>query len=117
MNAPTELRVSKDRKLLTVAFPGEAPVELAAEMLRVMSPSAEVQGHAPEQRVVVFGKKDVSIASMEPIGHYAVRIVFSDGHSTGLYTWTYLAELGREREERWADYLQELEQKGLQRER
>lgn len=117
MKAPSELRVSKDRTLLTVTFPDEQPVELAAEMLRVMSPSAEVQGHSPDQRVLVFGKKDVTIASLEPIGHYAVRIVFSDGHSTGLFTWTYLDELARERDQRWTAYLEELRAKGLSRER
>ncbi|WP_163266959.1 gamma-butyrobetaine hydroxylase-like domain-containing protein [Chelativorans alearense] len=117
MNAPKELRVSKDRKLLTVSFPDEEPVSLSAEMLRVLSPSAEVQGHSPEQRVTVGGKKDVAIARMEPVGNYAVRIVFDDGHDTGLYSWSYLATLGREREERWQDYLRELEEKGLSRER
>jgi DUF971 family protein len=117
VKAPSELRVSKDRTVLTVTFPDQQPMELTAEMLRVMSPSAEVQGHSPDQRVLVHGKKDVTIASLEPIGHYAVRIIFSDGHSTGLFTWNYLDELARERDQRWMDYLEELRAKGLNRER
>jgi DUF971 family protein len=117
MTAPTELRVSKDRRLLTVAFPGRAPVALEAEFLRVTSPSAEVQGHSPEQRVTVPGKRDVAIARMEPVGNYAVRIGFDDGHDTGIFTWAYLAALGAEKETRWAAYLAELEAKGLSRDR
>ncbi|WP_274424087.1 DUF971 domain-containing protein [Chelativorans sp. YIM 93263] len=115
MKPPQELRVSKDRKFLTVSFADEAPVSVSAEMLRVLSPSAEVQGHAPEQRVTVPGKKDVTITRIEPVGNYAVRIVFSDGHETGLYSWTYLARLGNEREQLWQDYLRELEERGLSR--
>lgn len=115
MKSPTELRVSKDRKLLTVSFPDEPPMPISAEMLRVFSPSAEVQGHSPEQRVTVSGKRDVAISRIEPVGNYAVRIVFDDGHQTGLYSWIYLARLGRERETLWRDYLRELEEKGLSR--
>jgi DUF971 family protein len=116
MTAPTELRVSKDRKLLTVSFPGPAVYQLPAEMLRVLSPSAEVQGHSPEQRVTVPGKKDVAIRDIVPTGNYAARIVFDDGHDTGIFTWTYLEELGREKEARWQAYLDELTAKGLSRE-
>ncbi|HET6492471.1 MAG TPA: DUF971 domain-containing protein, partial [Burkholderiales bacterium] len=83
---PTELRVSKDRRLLTVTFSGEGAFELPAEMLRVLSPSAEVQGHSPEQRVTVPGKRNVAIARIEPVGNYAVRIVFDDMHDTGIFT-------------------------------
>jgi DUF971 family protein len=115
MTAPTELRVAKDRRHLTVTFPGREPVVLEAELLRVLSPSAEVQGHSPEQRVTVGGKRAVAISRIDPIGHYAVRITFDDGHDTGLYTWTYLDTLGRERAERWQAYLDELVQKGLSR--
>ncbi|MBN9074263.1 MAG: DUF971 domain-containing protein [Rhizobiales bacterium] len=115
MSAPRELRVSKDRRLLTVTYAGQEPFELSAELLRVLSPSAEVQGHSPEQRVTVPGKRNVAIAGMEPVGNYAVRIRFDDGHDSGIYTWTYLHTLGQEREERWAGYLAELEQKGLAR--
>ena len=115
MTAPSQLRVSKDRRLLTVTFPGHAPFELPAEMLRVLSPSAEVQGHSPEQRVTVSGKRNVAISRIEPIGNYAVRIVFDDFHDTGIYSWTYLHSLGHEREARWSAYLAELEAKGLSR--
>lgn len=114
MPAPRELRVSKDRRLLTVAF-ADAAYALPAELLRVLSPSAEVQGHSPDQRVTVGGKRDVAITGIFPTGHYAVRIVFSDGHDTGIFTWTYLETLGREKEERWAAYLDELHEKRLTR--
>jgi len=116
MAAPTELRVSKDRRLLTVTFPGANVYHLSAEMLRVLSPSAEVQGHSPEQRVTVPGKRDVAIRDIVPTGNYAARIVFDDGHETGIFTWTYLEELGREKEARWQAYLDEIEAKGLSRE-
>lgn len=116
MKAPGELRVSRDRRQLTVAFAGERPFAFTAEMLRVLSPSAEVQGHSPEQRVTVPGKKHVAIANIEPVGNYAVRIVFDDGHDTGLFTWTYFHELGREHDQRWQAYLDELAARGLSRE-
>jgi DUF971 family protein len=117
MRPPRELRVSKDRKQLTVSFPDEEPMPISAEMLRVLSPSAEVQGHSPDQRVTVAGKRNVEIARVEPVGNYAVRIVFNDGHETGLYSWSYLARLGRESDGLWQDYLNELEEKGLGRDR
>jgi len=112
---PTELKVDKDRQLLTVAFDDGASFGISAELLRVMSPSAEVQGHSPEERVTVPGKKAVRILRIEPVGNYAARIVFDDGHDTGLYTWTYLRELGENREERFQDYLAELAAKRLSR--
>ena len=115
MTAPKELRVSKDRKMLTVTFPAHAPFELPAELLRVRSPSAEVQGHSPEQRVTVPGKRNVAISRIEPVGNYAVRIVFDDSHDTGIFTWNYLHELGHERESRWAEYMAELAEKGMSR--
>jgi DUF971 family protein len=115
MPAPSELRVSKDRKTLTVTFPDHAPCALPAEMLRVLSPSAEVQGHSPEQRVTVPGKRSVAILKVEPVGNYAVRITFDDFHDTGIFTWTYLHELGHEKEARWQAYLDELAGKGLSR--
>lgn len=117
MTAPSELRVSKDRRLLTVTSPGSEPFELPAEMLRVLSPSAEVQGHSPEQRVTVPGKRDVAITRIDPVGNYAVRITFDDFHDTGIFTWTYLAELGTEKDSRWQAYLDELAEKGLSRDR
>jgi DUF971 family protein len=112
---PTELKLSKDRRLLTVAFDDGLSAELPAELLRVFSPSAEVQGHSPEQRVTVPGKKNVGIVRVEPVGNYAVRIVFDDGHDTGLYVWSYLHDLGEHKEERWSDYLNELAAKRLTR--
>lgn len=115
MAAPTELRVSRDRRRLTVTYPAHHPFQLPAEMLRVLSPSAEVQGHAPEQRVTVPGKRDVTIARIEPVGNYAVRIIFDDGHDTGIFTWDYLHRLGHEKEQRWNEYLAELAAKGLSR--
>ena len=110
-----ELMVSPASDVLYVAFEGGERHELTAEMLRVMSPSAEVQGHSPEQRVTVPRKRHVRIKELRPVGNYAVRIVFDDGHDTGLFTWDYLALLGREKEKRWAGYLAELERKGLSR--
>jgi ATP-binding protein involved in chromosome partitioning len=100
---------------LTVTFKGARPFSLSAEMLRVMSPSAEVQGHAPEQRVTVANKRHVKIRELKPVGNYAVRIVFDDGHDTGLYAWYYLQTLDRERDARWGEYLSALAQKGLDR--
>jgi DUF971 family protein len=115
MTAPTELRVSKDRRLLTVTFPSHRPFELPAELLRVLSPSAEVQGHSPEQRVTVPGKRNVAILKIEPVGKYAVRITFDDLHDTGIFTWQYLHTLGHEKESRWQGYLDELAEKRLSR--
>lgn len=117
MTAPTELRVSKDRRTLSVTFAGHAPFEFTAELLRVLSPSAEVQGHSAEQRVTVPGKKEVAIMKIEPVGNYAVRITFDDLHDTGIFTWDYFHTLGHEKEARWQSYLDELAEKGLRRER
>lgn len=94
---PTELRVSKDRQRLVVTFNDGASFDLSAEMLRVLSPSAEVKGHGPGQEVTVPGKRNVAIISMTPTGNYAVRIGFDDFHDTGIYTWSYLRELGEKR--------------------
>jgi DUF971 family protein len=112
---PTELRLDKDKRVLTVTFDDGHSFALPAELLRVLSPSAEVQGHSPEQRVTVGGKKNVSIVRLEPVGNYAVRIVFDDGHDTGLFVWAYLRELGENREARWQSYLQDLAAKRLSR--
>lgn len=114
---PTELRVSKDRQRLTVAFDDGQRFELSAEMLRVLSPSAEVQGHGPGQRVTVPGKRNVAIISVMPTGNYAVRIGFDDFHDTGIYTWSYLRELGEKGEDLFAAYEQELAEKGMTRDR
>jgi ATP-binding protein involved in chromosome partitioning len=113
--APPELEVAADGAELRVAFAGAAPFTLTAEMLRVMSPSAEVQGHSPEQRVTIGRKRNVRIKELRPVGNYAVRIVFDDGHDTGLFTWLYLQTLHDERDKRWAEYLSELAVKGLSR--
>jgi DUF971 family protein len=112
---PTELRLHKDRKTLTVAFDSGESFDLAAEYLRVRSPSAEVQGHSPDERKTVAGKKNVAILEVNPIGNYAVRLVFDDLHSTGIFSWAYLFELGRDREIKWQEYLDELAGKGLSR--
>ena len=113
---PKELRVSKDRRSLTIVFDNGESYLLTAELLRVASPSAEVQGHSPEQRQTVPGKINVEIAKMEPVGNYAVRIIFDDMHDTGLFSWDYLIDLGRNKDTRWQAYLDELTEKGLSRE-
>lgn len=114
-NTVPDLQVNAARDTLQVSFDDGRAYTLAAELLRVLSPSAEVQGHSPDQRVTVGGKRNVRIRDLRPVGNYAVRIVFDDGHDTGLFTWTYLATLGEEKDKRWAEYLSELEQKGLSR--
>jgi DUF971 family protein len=113
---PTELRLRKDRKALTVAFDNGERYELTAEYLRVRSPSAEVQGHSPEERKTVGGKMNVELIEIVPVGNYAVRLVFDDLHSTGIYSWAYLRELGRNHAAYWQDYLDELGVKNLKRE-
>ena len=112
---PTELRLSKDRKSLSIAFDNGEQFDLSAEYLRVKSPSAEVQGHAPDERKTVPGKRDVVILEVHPIGNYAVRLVFDDLHSTGIYGWDYFVNLGRNRDSHWQDYLDELALKGSTR--
>ena len=112
---PTELRLDKDKRVLAVTFDDGRGFALPAELLRVLSPSAEVQGHSEAQRVTVAGKKNVSIVRLEPVGNYAVRIVFDDGHDTGLFVWGYLRELGENKEARWQSYLQDLAAKRLSR--
>ena len=112
---PTELRLDKAKRVLTVTFDDGQSFALPAELLRVLSPSAEVQGHSEAQRVTVAGKKQVGIVRIEPVGNYAARIVFDDGHDTGLFVWDYLRELGENREARWQSYLNDLAAKGLAR--
>ncbi|MGA1803497.1 gamma-butyrobetaine hydroxylase-like domain-containing protein [Rhizobium sp. HT1-10] len=114
---PTELRVSKDRHRLLVTFNDGASFELSAELMRVLSPSAEVQGHGPGQKVTVPGKRDVGIMTMTPTGNYAVRVGFDDLHDTGIFTWTYLRELGENTPSLMAAYEAELAEKGLSRDR
>jgi DUF971 family protein len=112
---PTELRLAKDRRVLAVTFDSGERFDLDAEYLRVVSPSAEVQGHSPNERKTVPGKRDVTILEVQPVGNYAVRLVFDDLHSTGIYSWDYLLELGQSRARKWQDYLDELASKGLTR--
>jgi len=102
---PTELRLSPDKARLTVEYDSGERFVLTAEYLRVESPSAEVQGHGAAQKKIVTGKEQVRIAALEPVGNYAVRIRFDDGHDTGLFSWDYLHELGREQQTKWAAYL------------
>ena len=112
---PSELRLAKDRKTLTVSFDNGETFALDAEYLRVLSPSAEVQGHSPDERKTVPGKRNVAILEVHPVGNYAVRLMFDDLHSTGIFSWDYLSELGRERARKWQDYVDELASKGLSR--
>ena len=115
LTPPPLLELTDSGHTLKAAFPDGRTFELPAEMLRVMSPSAEVQGHSADQRVTVGRKKDVKIRDLKPVGNYAVKIGFDDGHDTGLFTWGYLELLNKEKATRWAGYLKELEQKGLSR--
>src|SRR5881394_454109 len=110
---PTELRLRKDRKTLTVVFDDGETFDLPAEYLRVCSPSAEVQGHSPSERRTVGGKQNVEILEVHPVGNYAVRLVFDDMHSTGIFSWDYLYELGRTHAQIWQDYLDALAEKEL----
>jgi DUF971 family protein len=112
---PTELRLSKDKKMLTVAFEGGERFALPAEYLRVKSPSAEVQGHSPDERKTVPGKRNVMILEVQPVGNYAIRPVFDDMHSTGIFSWDYLLELGQSQPRYWQEYLDELAAKGMTR--
>ncbi len=113
---PTELTYDAAAKILRVTFDDARRFDLPAEYLRVESPSAEVQGHNPDERVIVGGRAHVGIMELEPVGNYAVRIVFDDLHDTGIYSWRYLHELGAGYAERWRIYLEALAAKGLSRE-
>lgn len=112
---PTEIRLQKGSRRLRVSFADGVAYELPFEYLRVYSPSAEVKGHGPGQEVLQTGKEDVVVSGIEPVGHYAIRLLFDDGHDSGLYTWKYLRELGREQDSRWADYLDRLAAAGYAR--
>jgi DUF971 family protein len=113
---PTEIRLKRAEKLLELTFDDGNAFRLPAELLRVESPSAEVQGHSPEQRQLVAGAAGVGISRLEQVGNYAIRIVFDDGHDTGLFTWSYLHELGRDQDMRWQKYLGAMAKAGLSRE-
>ncbi len=114
---PVEIRLVKDRRALNVTFDDGQTFSLPAELLRVTSPSAEVQGHSESQRKTIGGKRNVTILSVDPVGNYAVRIGFDDMHSTGIYSWAFLRDLGLNAERRFQDYLDDLSAKGLDRDR
>jgi len=114
---PVEIRLVKDRRGLHVTFDDGAVFKLPAELLRVTSPSAEVQGHSEAQRKTVGGKRNVTILAVDPVGNYAVRLTFDDMHSTGIYSWAFLHDLGVNAERRFQDYLDDLQAKGLDRDR
>jgi DUF971 family protein len=114
---PVEIRLPKDRRTLRVAFDDSRTFDLSAELLRVTSPSAEVQGHSEAERKTVGGKRNVTILSVDPVGNYAVRIGFDDMHSTGIYSWAFLHDLGVNAGRRFQDYLDDLQAKGLDRDR
>ena len=113
---PIELRLKKAEKQLEVSFDDGKKFSLPAEYLRVESPSAEVQGHGPGEKIIVAGRAHVGIMDLEPVGNYAVRIKFDDLHDTGIYSWDYLYQLGVEHDKRWRAYLATLAARGLSRE-
>jgi DUF971 family protein len=112
---PTEINLHKLSRILELSFEDGSNFKLPVEYLRVYSPSAEVQGHAPGQEVLQIGKQDVNIDRIEPIGHYAIKLVFDDNHDSGIYSWDYLYELGAGYADRWQDYLDRLEAEGHKR--
>ncbi|MFV0279184.1 MAG: gamma-butyrobetaine hydroxylase-like domain-containing protein [Rhodoblastus sp.] len=112
---PSEIRLHDNGTRLTIQFDDASVYDYSAEFLRVESPSAEVQGHAAAERKTVGGKKNVRISEIAPVGNYAIRLEFDDGHDTGIFSWKYLAELGRDQEAIWARYVAALAQKGLAR--
>jgi DUF971 family protein len=113
---PVEIRLKRAERALEIDFDDGKHFRYPAELLRVESPSAEVQGHSPAQKQIVAGKRHVAITSLEPVGNYAIRIYFDDGHDTGLYSWRWLHELGQGQEAKWRAYLQALAARGLSRE-
>jgi DUF971 family protein len=112
---PTEIRLKRESKTLEIDFDDGTSFALPAEYLRVESPSAEVQGHGPDTKIIVAGRRHVGIIGVEPVGSYAIRIRFDDMHDTGLYTWDYLYRLGAEQERVWQNYLRTLADRGLSR--
>lgn len=111
-HTPTDIKLHQRSRRLEIAFDDGRTFELPCEFLRVYSPSAEVRGHSPSQAVLQVGKENVNIEAIEPVGNYAVKLVFDDGHDTGLYTWDYLYELGSSRDTLWTAYLEALEAAG-----
>jgi DUF971 family protein len=114
---PVEIRLPKDRRTLRVSFDDGRTFDLSAELLRVASPSAEVQGHSEAERKTVGGKRNVTILSVDPVGNYAIRIGFDDMHATGIYSWAFLRDLGENAGRRFQEYLDDLQAKGLDRDR
>ncbi|HNA29671.1 MAG TPA: DUF971 domain-containing protein [Thiobacillaceae bacterium] len=112
---PTEIKLHQQSRILEVAFNDGSRFEMPCEYLRVFSPSAEVRGHGPGQEVLQVGKKNVEIKAIEPVGQYAVVLVFSDGHDSGIYSWDYLYDLGRKQDFYWQAYLRRLEEAGESR--
>ena len=112
---PSEIRLKKTEKTLEIDFDDGSTYSLPAELLRVESPSAEVQGHSSNEKKIIFGRRHIGIVSLEPVGHYAIRIHFDDMHDTGIFTWTYLYQLGVNREHIWQTYLDVLVERGLSR--
>src|SRR5215212_3801872 len=112
---PTEIKLHQGSRVMEIAFDNGRRFQLPYEFLRVYSPSAEVRGHGPGQEVLQVGKRNVGVTAIEPIGMYAVKLVFSDGHDTGIYSWEYLHELGRKQESNWKTYLARLQQAGKSR--
>ena len=113
---PTEIKLHQKSRVLEISFEDGQSFKLPYEFLRVYSPSAEVRGHGPGQEVLQAGKKEVDIARIEPVGHYAVQLHFSDGHNTGIYSWPLLYDYGKRQEEMWRNYVKRLEAAGLSRE-
>lgn len=113
---PIEINLNRAARVLAVAFDDGSRFEFSCEYLRVFSPSAEVRGHGPGQEVLQTGKKQVQITAIEPVGNYAVRLVFDDGHNSGLYSWDYFYDLGQQQEANWQDYLNRLAAAGAARE-
>jgi DUF971 family protein len=112
---PTEIKLHQTSRILEVAFEDGSRFQLPCEYLRVFSPSAEVRGHGPGTETLVTGKEQVNITAIEPVGHYAVKLVFDDGHNTGLYSWNILYDLGVNQESHWQDYLRRLAEAGHER--
>ena len=114
-SVPVEIRLRKKSRQLSLVYADDSQFDLSFEFLRVHSPSADVKGHGPGQEVLQTDKELVRISSIEPVGHYAIRLIFDDGHNTGLYTWKYLYELATQKDERWATYLDRLQAAGYAR--
>ena len=112
---PTEIQLHQKSRILEIAFDDGEHFELSCEYLRVYSPSAEVMGHGPGQEVLQIGKEDVNITAIEPVGNYAIKLVFDDNHDSGLYSWEHLYNLGKHQQEKWKDYLDRLEAAGHKR--